>query len=247
LALHKVDLGSEEDRKQKACKLGLDWLLGMQCKDGGWGAFDKDNNRRIINEIPFADLKSLIDPSSPDVTGHVLEILGQCGLGVSHPSVKAALKYLKKNQHKNGSWFGRWGVNYVYGTSAVLAGLEAVGENMHAAYVVKATKWLLSIQNADSGFGESCTSYDVNEFVPSSSTPSQTAWAILGLIAAGHRKDETVETAVHWLVRNQNQDGSWEELFWTGTGFPRHFYLRYDMYRLYFPVLAIARFLRTHS
>jgi squalene-hopene/tetraprenyl-beta-curcumene cyclase len=246
LALQDIDLGKEEDRKKRACQLGLDWLLGMQCSDGGWGAFDKDNNRQILNEIPFADLKSLLDPSSPDVTGHVLEIIGRRELAINHPSVQAALKYLKVNQQKDGSWFGRWGVNYIYGTSAVLAGLEAIKENMQADYVKKGMEWLHQTQNEDGGWGESCESYDKLTFVPCSSTSSQTAWAIIGLLSAGCSvEDEAVNQGLSWLIKHQEEDGSWEELYWTGTGFPRHFYLRYDMYRLYFPVLALARALRS--
>ena len=246
LALQNVDLGKEEERKSRACQLGLNWLLGMQCSDGGWGAFDKDNNRQILNDIPFADLKSLLDPSSPDVTGHVLEILGRRKLDSSHPSVQAALKYLKVNQQQDGSWFGRWGVNYVYGTSAVLAGLEAIHVDMNADYIKRGKDWLLQTQNEDGGWGESCESYDKGTFVPCSSTPSQTAWAIIGLLAGGDSmNDESVARGITWLIHHQEEDGSWEELYWTGTGFPRHFYLRYDMYRLYFPVLALARALRS--
>ncbi len=241
LALQRVDLGSREAKKRRACKLGLNWLLGMQCKDGGWGAFDKDNNRQILNDIPFADLKSLLDPSSPDVTGHVLEILGRKNYNRNSHAIQQALTYLKRNQKPDGSWYGRWGVNFVYGTSAVLVGLEAIGENMQGAIVTKAVDWLLSIQNHDGGWGESCSSYDVDHFVASSSTPSQTAWALLGLLAADHAHHAAVTKGLAWLAHHQNPDGSWEELYWTGTGFPRHFYLRYDMYRLYFPTLALAR------
>ena len=241
LALDMIDMGDREAEKLAAMELGTNWLLGMQCTDGGWGAFDKDNNRDIVNDIPFSDLKALLDPSSPDVTGHVLEFLGRRNLSSNHKAITAAVDYLKREQQKDGSWYGRWGVNYIYGTSAALAGLEAIQEDMSQDYVQRGTKWLLSIQNEDGGWGESCKSYDVDTYVQSSSTPSQTAWALIGLLSAKKANTRAFADGIAWLIKNQNADGSWEELYWTGTGFPRHFYLRYDMYRLYFPVLALGR------
>ncbi|MCB0308801.1 MAG: squalene--hopene cyclase [Bdellovibrionales bacterium] len=223
---------------------GIEWILGMQGNDGGWGAFDRDNNREILNQIPFADLKSLLDPSTPDVTGHVLEALGVAGFDLSSKPIQSALKFVMKSQKKDGSWFGRWGVNYIYGTSAILSGLAAIGENMNKAYVQKSIKWLLSVQNSDGGFGESCASYDENKFVKMHSTASQTAWALIGLLACPSVDPlhPAIKEGVRFLVEGQTKEGGWIEPEWTGTGFPKHFYLRYDYYRLYFPLLALGRF-----
>jgi len=224
---------------------GIQWILGMQGSDGGWGAFDRDNNKHILNDIPFADLKSLLDPSTPDITGHVLEALGHAGIGGDHPAVIRAIEFLKATQEQDGSWFGRWGVNYVYGTSAVLCGLQAVGCNMSQTFIMKAIHWLQTIQNIDGGWGESCESYDHQKYSPLYySTPSQTAWGLLGLLACPKASPEIIERGISWLIKNQNEDGSWEEPEWTATGFPSHFYLRYEYYRLYFPLIALARALR---
>jgi squalene-hopene/tetraprenyl-beta-curcumene cyclase len=228
-----------------AIERGIEWMFGMQGSDGGWGAFDRDNNKHILNEIPFADLKSLLDPSTPDITGHVLEALGQSGIHCDHPNVINAIEFLKNTQEKDGSWFGRWGVNYVYGTSAVLCGLQTVGCNMNQTWIMKAVHWLQSIQNQDGGWGESCESYDHGQYAPLYySTPSQTAWGLLGLLSCDKSSPEIIERGIKLLLKTQNEDGSWDEPEWTATGFPSHFYLRYDYYRLYFPLLALARALR---
>ncbi len=228
-----------------AIERGIEWILGMQCSDGGWGAFDRNNNKHILNEIPFADLKSLLDPSSPDITGHVLEALGHAGIGGDHPSVVRAIEYLKHSQESDGSWFGRWGVNYIYGTSAVLGGLQAVGCNMAQTFIMKAVHWLQTIQNTDGGWGESCESYDHQKYSPLYySTPSQTAWGLIGLMSCPKASPEAIERGISWMVKTQNEDGSWDEPEWTATGFPSHFYLRYDYYRLYFPLIALARALK---
>lgn len=227
----------------KSIDRGIEWILGMQGTDGGWGAFDKDNNREILNQIPFADLKSLLDPSTPDVTGHVLEALGAAGFSISSKPIAKALAFLKKTQEKNGAWFGRWGVNYIYGTSAVLSALHVLKENTNQAYVTKAIDWLESVQNKDGGFGESCASYDHHCYVPLGySTASQTAWGLLGLLSSPKASDKSIEKAARYLLDTQRVDGSWSEPEFTGTGFPRHFYLRYDYYRLYFPLLALGRY-----
>lgn len=226
-----------------AIQRGLRWLEAMQCKNGGYGAFDKDNNQWFINEIPFADLKSLLDPSTPDVTGHILEAFGIANYGLTHPTVKKIIDYLKESQEPEGSWYGRWGVNYIYGTSGVLVGLKAVGENMQLPYVQRALRWLFSCQNPDGGWGESCQSYDDRNLMGKGrSTASQTAWALLGLLAADLHQHPSVLKGVTFLIDRQEKDGTWAEPEYTGTGFPRHFYLRYDLYRIYFPLLALGRY-----
>ncbi|MCB0327309.1 MAG: squalene--hopene cyclase [Bdellovibrionales bacterium] len=220
----------------------IEWTLGMQCSDGGWAAFDRDNNKEILNALPFADLKSLLDPSTPDVTGHVLEALGHAGISKDSVELSQALAFLKQKQEDNGSWFGRWGVNYIYGTCAVLCGLEAIDENMESAYILKSIRWIESIQNPDGGWGESCQSYDHKAYMPLGvSTPSQSAWALLSLLTCPKANLDVINKGLAYLTNNQNKDGSWDEPQWTGTGFPSHFYLRYDYYRLYFPLLALAR------
>lgn len=233
---------NEDPRVAPAIESGIEWMLGMQCSDGGWGAFDRDNNKHILNDIPFADLKSLLDPSTPDITGHVLEALGHAGIQGDHPAVIHAIEYLKSSQEADGSWFGRWGVNYTYGTSAVLCGLQAVGCNMSQTYIMKAIDWLQNIQNRDGGWGESCDSYDHQKYTPLFySTPSQTAWGLLGLLSCEKSSPESIERGIKFLLQTQNEQGGWDEPEWTATGFPSHFYLRYDYYRLYFPLLALAR------
>jgi len=227
----------------RAIDLGVAWILGMQGSDGGWGAFDRDNDQQILNQIPFADLKSLLDPSTPDVTAHAVEALSRAGIEASSAPMQRALRFLRRSQERDGSWSGRWGVGYIYGTSAVLCALEAAGEDMSLPYVKRAGRWIESTLNADGGWGESCASYDQNRYVTlGHSTPSQTAWGLLGLLACGRSESEAVLRSVRFLLRRQRPDGGWDEPEWTGTGFPKHFYLRYDYYRLYFPLLALARF-----
>ncbi len=224
---------------------GIEWLLGMQGSDGGWGAFDRDNNRHILNQIPFADLKSLLDPSTPDVTGHVIEALGAAGYERHSEPIEKAIGFLKKSQEPDGSWYGRWGVAYIYGTGAVLSGLKVARENMKTAYIEKSHTWLSKIQNSDGGWGESCAAYDKGRYVPLGySTASQTAWALIGLLACPQSSEKSIQKGVRYLLDHQKPDGSWDEPEWTGTGFPRHFYLRYDYYRIYFPLLALARYVR---
>jgi squalene-hopene/tetraprenyl-beta-curcumene cyclase len=240
--LSSEDRAGEDPRLLLAIERGFEWLVGMQGSDGGWGAFDRDNNRQILNEIPFADLKSLLDPSTPDVTGHVLEAFGAAGYDFQSEVIQRGVEFLRKTQEEDGSWFGRWGVNHVYGTGAVLSGLEIVGENMRSGYVQKAGKWLESVQNQDGGWGESCLSYDDARFRRNPSTPSQTAWALIGLLACPGGDRKAIRKGVQYLLARQRPDGGWDEPEWTGTGFPSHFYLRYDYYRLYFPVLALGRY-----
>jgi squalene-hopene/tetraprenyl-beta-curcumene cyclase len=213
----------------------------MQSSDGGWGAFDRDNNKEFLAHIPFADFMTPLDPTSPDVTAHVIELLGELKLD-SH-SLRKAIAYLKRRQESDGAWYGRWGVNYVYGTGLVLAGLQAVSEDMSKDYVGRAASWLESHQNEDGGWGETCHTYaDPSCRGTGTSTASQTAWALLGLLAAGKGTGTAVQRGIGYLLKTQREDGSWLEDAFTGTGFPRAFYLRYDLYRIYFPLLALARY-----
>lgn len=230
--------------KPENLEKGLRWVLGMQGKDGGWGAFDVDNNLWLLNQLPFGDLEAMIDPSTADLTGRVLELLGSIGYGLSDDRVKRAVEFLKKDQKENGSWRGRWGVNYLYGTNNVLSGLKSIGEDMSSPYIRKAVTWMKSIQNPDGGWGESCESYKKcagEECIES--TPSQTAWVILALIAAGEVSSREVMKGVDYLLKYQKADGTWDEEAFTGTGFPKYFFLRYDNYRNCFPMMALGKFL----
>jgi squalene-hopene/tetraprenyl-beta-curcumene cyclase len=229
---------------QEACtRRALDWLIGMQSKDGGWAAFDVDNTWTALSEVPFADHNAMLDPTCPDITGRVLEALCSCGLDRGHAAVRHGVEYLIRTQEQDGSWYGRWGVDYVYGTFLALRGLRAAGESDREAHVLRAAEWLRSIQNADGGWGESCASYDNNCFTPAQSTASQTAWAVLGLLASGDWRSHSVTSGMEYLLATQRRDGSWDEELATGTGFPKVFYLTYHLYRQSFPLLALAEFL----
>ena len=232
-----------ENRGLEAFNKGLRWLLSMQSSNGGWAAFDVDNNKRILNKIPFADLESLLDPPSNDVTGRVLWLLGSLGYRTDYPPVRDSLNFLKKNQEPDGTWYGRWGVNYIYGTFLVLIGLKAIGEDMNQGYIQKAVNWLKIHQNQDGGWGESCKSYeDKNYKGVGVSTASQTSWALLGLLAAEESTSSFVQKGIRYLLDRQNDDGTWDENEYTGTGFPKHFYIKYHLYRNYFPLLALAEY-----
>jgi squalene-hopene/tetraprenyl-beta-curcumene cyclase len=241
-ALLRVQLSEpEEKRKAEAVKQGLKWVLAMQSSNGGWAAFDRNNNKEFLAHIPFADFMTPLDPTSPDVTAHVIELLGEVKTGQA--SLKKSLAYLKKQQKYNGAWYGRWGVNYIYGTSLVLASLGAAGEDMTADYIRQAVNWIKFCQHPDGGWGETCHTYDEpNCRGDGPSTASQTAWALMGLLAAGEGNNLPVKRGISYLVANQNDDGSWLEEAYTGTGFPRAFYLRYDLYRIYFPLIALAQY-----
>ncbi len=230
---------------QEACvRRALDWLLAMQSKDGGWAAFDVDNNWQPLSYMPFADHNAMLDPTCPDITGRVLEAVCTApGIGPGHPAVQRAVAYLLKTQEQDGSWYGRWGVNYIYGTFLALRGLRAAGVSDREAAILRAGEWLRSIQNADGGWGESCASYDRGTFCAAPSTASQTAWAVLGLIAGGDASSLSVQNGIEYLVDTQREDGSWHEDASTGTGFPRVFYLTYHLYRQAFPLLALSEFL----
>ncbi len=231
---------------QEAChRRALAWILDMQGSDGGWAAFDVDNNWDFLNAVPFADHNAMLDPTCPDISGRVMEALAAHGLGGTHPAVKRGVDFLLRNQQPDGSWYGRWGVAYIYGTCFALRGLRAAGYDDREAPVLRAGEWLRSIQNADGGWGESCSSYDQGCFVPAESTPSQTAWALMGLIAGGDTNSLSVQHGIEYLLDTQRSDGGWDEELATGTGFPRVFYLNYHYYRLYFPLIALSEFARS--
>ncbi|MHB1285332.1 MAG: squalene--hopene cyclase [Leptospirales bacterium] len=219
----------------------LEWVLSMQGTDGGWAAFDKDNDFLFLNNIPFADHGALLDPSTSDVTGRVVELLGILGYGPDVPPVRRAMRFLRKEQEADGSWYGRWGVNYIYGIWSVVSALKAIGEEMSSGYIQRAMNFLLAHQNPDGGWGESCYSYFRKDTAGvGGSTPSQTAWALISLIHGGHVTHPAVSGGIRFLLSRQGTDGKWEEKDYTGTGFPKVFYLRYNMYRDYFPLWALA-------
>jgi len=241
MALQRVKF-PDEKRMEGALRRGIQWMLSMQNRDGGWAAFDRDNDRKILCNIPFADHNAMIDPSTADVTARVLECLGRFGWTAEHPVVQRAVKFLLQDQCQDGSWFGRWGVNYVYGTSGVLRALETVSLNGQD-YGKRAVNWLKAVQKPDGSFGESLRSYHIaSSKGQGNTTPSQTAWGLIGLLAAADAGDPAIGKAAESLVRQQNADGSWSEDEFTGTGFPCVFYLKYHLYRNSFPVYALARY-----
>jgi squalene-hopene/tetraprenyl-beta-curcumene cyclase len=241
LALQKFR--ATDDVKHRACiRRTVDWLLAMQGRDGGWAAFDVDNNWNILSYVPFADHNAMLDPSCPDITGRVLEGLMRSGLPEEHPAIQRGVAYLLRAQEADGSWYGRWGVNYIYGTFLALRGLRAAGMSENEPSIQRALEFIRAYQNRDGGWGESCASYDDNRFMPNPSTPSQTAWAILALLAGNDTRSESLYNGVEYLVRTQRPDGNWNEDYCTGTGFPRVFYLAYTDYRNTFPLLALAAY-----
>ncbi len=231
--------GSNPAAQAAAERRAINWLLAMQSSDGGWAAFDVDNNWAILNRVPFADHNAMLDPTCPDITGRVVESLSRRGLA-EHDAVRRGVAYLLQSQERNGSWYGRWGVNYIYGSFLAMRGLAAAGGPDTREAIDKAARWLHAIQNTDGGWGESCASYSRDRFVPAASCPSQTAWAVLGLLAAGDRDSSHVRRGIQFLLERQKPDGTWPEEATTGTGFPNVFYLTYGMYRDYFPLLALA-------
>ncbi len=232
---------AEAAAKDRAIAAGINWTLGMQSRNGGWGAFDTDNDSEFLNKIPFADLEAMIDPPTEDLTGRLLEMMGNYGFDLRFRRARRAHDFILRTQRPDGSWWGRWGCNFVYGTWSVLSGLRAIGDDLDAAHVRRAVSWLKGRQNADGGWGETLASYaDESLSGRGESTPSQTAWAVLGLLAGEDIVSPEVLRGVDHLLRTQRPDGSWSEPLFTGTGFPRHFYLRYDMYRNYFPLMALG-------
>jgi len=236
-----------KDRKSmdSAIKRGITWCLGMQSKNGGWGAFDKDNTKYLLNKIPFADLEALIDPPSADLTGRMMELMGTFGYAKDYPAAKRALDFIKKNQDPDGKWWGRWGVNYIYGTWSVLCGLSAMGEDFEQPYIRKAVNWLKSRQNMDGGWGETCESYhDLSLAGIGESTASQSAWALLSLMAVGEENSSAVVRGIQYLISTQKNDGTWDEDLYTGTGFPKFFMIKYHIYRNCFPLTALGTYRR---
>jgi squalene-hopene/tetraprenyl-beta-curcumene cyclase len=234
-----------EARKSGAIRRALDWLLSMQNKDGGWASFDRNCNRQFLTRIPFADHNAMIDPSTSDITGRGLETLAAVGDLRPSLAAKQGVEFLYREQEMDGTWYGRWGCNYVYGSWLALRGLECSGEDMRDERVQATVRWLRKVQNRDAGWGESPQSYtDLALKGQGPSTAAQTAWALLGLMAAGDFTSDNVRGGIEYLLTNQKEDGSWQDQHWTATGFPKVFYLRYHLYATYFPLLALGRFLR---
>jgi len=253
LALNNISIRSGwQQTRDRALK----WVWAMQCRNGGWAAFDRDNTKAIFQYIPFADHNAMLDPPTVDVTARTLEMLAHYGYTREDQRVEKAVQFILREQEEDGSWFGRWGVNYLYGTSLALRGLAAIGMDNQSSCMSKGAAWIRSMQNGDGGWGETCTTYDDPKLRGVGfSTASQTAWAILGLVAAGEGQSSAAEAGINWLLDHQHQDGSWDEIvpgrngesYYTGTGFPRVFYLGYHLYKQYFPLLALTHYIRVQS
>jgi squalene-hopene/tetraprenyl-beta-curcumene cyclase len=233
--------GSDSERQAQCEERALNWLVNMQSSDGGWAAFHVDNDWAILNKVPFADHNAMLDPTCPDITGRVLEALCRRNYGLAGDAIRQGVQYLQRTQERAGGWWGRWGVNYVYGTFLALRGMRASEDGGIVDSMTKAAQWIASVQNPDGGWGETCASYLMEQFAPGLSTPSQTAWGVLGLLASGDRGSAAMHKAVRYLIDMQRDDGEWDESLATGTGFPNVFYLRYTLYRNYFPVLALRQ------
>jgi squalene-hopene/tetraprenyl-beta-curcumene cyclase len=242
LALDRFDAG----RYREALDRTAEWIIGMQSRNGGWGSFDADNTHFYLNHIPFADHGALLDPPTADVSARCLGFLAQLGYPATHPTMSAAIAYLRREQEPDGSWFGRWGTNYIYGTWSVLAALNGAGIPVEAPEIRRAAAWLLARQRDDGGWGEDGESYwdGTPRGEASYSTASQTAWALLALMAAGEARHPAVARGIDYLLASQKRDGTWDEASYTAVGFPRVFYLRYHGYRAYFPLWALARYRR---
>ena len=239
MAMHRTG----DPKYKESIARAEEWILGMQSTNGGWGAFDIDNNKDYLNYVPFADHGALLDPPTEDVTARCLSFLAQLGHDTSHPVVAKGLKYLKDTQEDDGSWFGRWGTNYIYGTWSVLCALNMLGESHDAPYIRKAVDWLYSRQNADGGWGEDgATYFEERKAECKESTPSQTSWAVLALMAVGEVDNPAVKRGIDFIMAAKNEAGKWEEPWFTAVGFPRIFYLRYHGYSSFFPIWALARF-----
>jgi len=242
LALRKIPT-ADRQKRDECLQRGLKWMMTFQCKDGGWAAFDKDCTKGVLEKVPFADHNAMLDPECADITARILELLGYEGWHVEHSQIQKALKFIRECQEEDGSWYGRWGVNYIYGTWQVLRGLRALNLDMRQPWLIKGRNWLESVQHEDGGWGERCNTYDDPVFKGQGpSTASQTAWAVMGLCAFDEPNRPSIRRGIEYLIQNQNTDGSWTEHEATGTGFPKVFYLKYDMYRNSWPLLALATY-----
>ena len=242
MALNRIDF-ADEAWKEKECKRALAWLFSMQSQNGGWGAFDQDNDHTLFNEIPFADHGAMLDPPTADVTGRVLWMSGRLGISRDNPVAQKAMMFLISEQEPDGCWFGRWGVNYIYGTFLALSGLRSMGESPDQTYIRMAVEWLESCQNEDGGWGETCDSYlEPSLRGKGVSTASQTAWALMGLVEGGAADSESARLGAEHLINRQKDDGSWYEDQFTATGFPGYFFIKYHMYQQFFPLMALARY-----
>jgi squalene-hopene/tetraprenyl-beta-curcumene cyclase len=231
----------DEARKKAAMDRALKWAISFQCKNGGWAAFDKDLTKSWLQDVPFADHNAILDPPCSDITARALEVFGRMGLSRREPFIRKGIRFIRDIQEEDGSWIGRWGVNYIYGTWLVLRGLAYIREDMNQDWILRGRDWLESCQNEDGGWGESPASYDDPHLKGQGpSTASQTAWALMGITACGDSDRDSLRNGIDYLCRNQNADGSWTEDFITGTGFPKVFYLKYDMYRNNWPLLALS-------
>jgi squalene-hopene/tetraprenyl-beta-curcumene cyclase len=245
MAMDRAQRADRDIDHNEAIARAREWIVGMQSKNGAWGAFDADNEYYYLNHIPFADHGALLDPPTDDVTARCVSMLAQLGATAqTSPALAAAVDYMRRSQLADGSWYGRWGMNYIYGTWSVLCALNAAGVDHASPMIRKAAAWLIAIQNPDGGWGEDGSSYklDYQGYEPAPSTASQTAWALLGLMAAGDIRHPAVERGIKYLVETQGADGLWEEARYTAVGFPRVFYLRYHGYRKFFPLWALARY-----
>jgi squalene-hopene/tetraprenyl-beta-curcumene cyclase len=240
MGLHQVD-HPDDARRRVAIERAVRWLRGMQGKDGGWASFDTDQTRLLFNNIPFADHGALLDPATEDLTARCIECFARLGASSDDPAIQRGVAFLRRTQTAEGAWHGRWGVNYLYGTWSVLRALEAIGLRADDPMVKRAIRWLVARQNPDGGWGETCDSYaDPHLKGRGVSGSSQTAWALLGLMAAGQVSTSAVERGMEFLLRNQRPDGGWDDVLWNGTGFPRVFYLQYHLYAHYFPLWALG-------
>jgi squalene-hopene/tetraprenyl-beta-curcumene cyclase len=242
LALRKIP--TDHPKKRDECfQRGLKWMMTFQCKDGGWASFDKDCTKNILEKVPFADHNAMLDPECADITARILELLGYENWNAGHSQIEKALQFIRNTQEADGSWYGRWGVNYIYGTWQVLRGMRAMNWNMNEEWLQRGRAWLESVQHEDGGWGERCNTYDDPVFKGQGpSTATQTAWAVMGLCAFDDSENPALKRGIEYLMRTQNSDGSWTEHETTGTGFPKVFYLKYDMYRNAWPLLALATY-----
>ena len=242
LALRQIPTDNPA-RRDECFQRGMKWMMAFQCKDGGWAAFDKDCTKNILEKVPFADHNAMLDPECADITARILELLGYEKWDNAHPQIHDAIDYVRRQQETDGSWYGRWGVNYIYGTWQVLRGMRAMNLNMNEDWLQRGKAWLESVQRDDGGWGERCNTYDDPVFKGQGpSTASQTAWAVMGLCAFDDPENPVLKRGIEYLYRTQNADGSWTEAETTGTGFPKVFYLKYDMYRNAWPLLALGTY-----